>query len=48
MKKRPGERAKLLEKYVTDNKRRLEDGDEGKLKAWTELGDRLPDFVYTL
>jgi len=43
-KKRPGVRAKLLEKYVTAEK---EGEDDGRLKAWTELGDRHPDFVYT-
>jgi hypothetical protein len=24
------------------------EGDDGVLSAWTELGDRHPDFVYTL
>jgi hypothetical protein len=43
IKKRPGERAKLLEKYVV-----TDDDDDGGLKAWMELGDRHPDFVYTL
>ena len=43
VKKRPGVRAKLLEKYVTTDK-----GDDGGLKAWIELGDRHPDFMYTL
>ena len=44
VKKRPGVRAKLLEKYAT-----LEKGkDDGGLSAWIELGDRHPDFVYTL
>ena len=59
-KKRPGERAKLLEKYViANNKKQGEhegedddngDGvdDDGKLRAWIELGDQHPDFVYTL
>ena len=47
VKKRPEVRAKLLEKYVTAGK---EDGDldDGGLMAWIELGDRHPDFVYTL
>ena len=38
-----GIRAKLLEKYVADEK-----GEDGRLRAWMELGDRHPDFVYTL
>jgi hypothetical protein len=42
VKKLPEERAKLLEKYKGD------DDDEGGLDAWIELGDRHPDFVYTL
>ena len=43
VKKRPEERAKLLKKY------KGEDGDdEGGLDAWMKLGDRHPDFVYTL
>ena len=42
IKKRPEERAELLDKY-----KRNED-DEGGLDAWIELGDRHPDFVYTL
>ena len=45
-KKRPEVRAKLLEKYVADEKTEGDDG--GRLKAWIELGDRHPDFVYTL
>jgi len=45
VKKRPGVRAKLLEKYVIADK---EGEGDGELKAWTELGDRHPDFVYTL
>ena len=44
VKKRPGVRAKLLEKYLTAGK---ENEDDGGLKAWIELGDRHPDFVYT-
>jgi hypothetical protein len=44
VKKDPGVRAKLLEKYVVAEK----EGDDGVLSAWTELGDRHPDFVYTL
>ena len=43
VKKRPGERAKLLEMYMVDNKR---GEDDKKLRAWIELGDRHPDFVY--
>ena len=43
VKKRPEERAKLLKIDKGD------DGDdEGRLDAWIELGDRHPDFVYTL
>jgi hypothetical protein len=45
VKKRPGERAKLLEKYMVANK---QGEDEGKLRARIELGDRHPDFVYTV
>ena len=48
IKKRPGERAKLLDKYVVANKQGEEEDDDGKLRAWIELGDRHPDFVYTL
>ena len=47
VKKRPEERAKLLDKYNlkgNDN----DDDDKGGLDAWVELGDRHPDFVYTL
>ena len=44
VKKRPGVRVKLLEKYAVDEKR----GEDGKLSAWIELGDKHPDFVYTL
>jgi hypothetical protein len=44
VKKRPGVREKLLEKYVIAGK---ECGDGG-LKAWIELGDQHPDFMYTL
>ena len=45
VKKSPGVRAKLLEEHVTVDK---EAGDDGALRAWIELGDRHPDFVYTL
>ena len=38
--------AKLLEKYVADEK--IESNDGGRSRAWTELGDHHPDFVYTL
>jgi len=44
VKKRPGVRAKLLEKYMTVDK----EGEDGGLKAWIELGDRHPDFMYTI
>ncbi|KAF8815171.1 MFS general substrate transporter [Phlegmacium glaucopus] len=44
VKKRPGVRAKLLEKYSAGDK----EGDDGSLEAWMDLGDRYPDFVYTL
>ena len=47
VKKRPEVRAKLLEKYVIAEKEGGEDG-LGGLKAWIELGDRHPDFVYTI
>lgn len=47
VKKRPGARAKLLEKYIEDEKE-LGGSDDGRLRAWIELGDRHPDFVYTL
>lgn len=43
VKKLPEVRAKLLEKYVTAEKE-----DDGGLEAWIELGDRHPDFMYTL
>ena len=46
VKKSPGERAKLLEKYVALVNKQAE--EDGKSRAWTELGDRHPDFVYTL
>ena len=46
VKKRPGVRAKLLEKYVAAGK---QGGcNDGGLSAWIELGDRHPDFVYTI
>jgi len=45
IKKRPENRAKLLVKYMVANK---QGEDDGGLRAWTELGDRHPDFVYTL
>ena len=46
VKKRPEERAKLLAKYC----KAKDDADDGGggLDAWMELGDRHPDFVYTL
>ena len=45
VKKRPEERGKLLDKY---NKGNDDDDNEKGLDAWMELGDRHPDFVYTL
>jgi hypothetical protein len=44
-----GKRAnlKLLEKYMVANKQ-LEGEDDGKLRARIELGNRHPDFVYTV
>ena len=45
VKKRPGVRTKLLQKYATAEKKNSVDGG---LRAWIELGDRHPDFVYTL
>ena len=49
IKKRPEERAKLLGKYEGDDDDDNDNDDnEGRLDAWIELGDRHPDFVYTL
>ena len=45
VKKRPGVREKMLQKYATSEKGI---DDDGGLSAWMELGDRHPDFVYTL
>jgi predicted MFS family arabinose efflux permease len=45
-KKQPEKRAELLDKYMVANERG--EYDDGKLRAWIELGDRHPDFVYTL
>ena len=45
VKKRPGVRAKMLQKYVSAEKETV---DDGGLSAWIELGDRHPDFVYTV
>ena len=45
VKKRPGVREKLLEQYTIPGKGI---DDDGGLGAWIELGDRHPDFVYTL
>ena len=42
IKKRPEERAELLDKYKGN------EDDEGGLDTWIELGDRHLDFVYTL
>ena len=47
VKKRPEERAKLLEKYVVAGSDKQGE-DDGKLRALIDLGDRHPDFVYTL
>ena len=44
VKKRPEERAKLLDKYKGED----EEDEAGRLDAWMELGDRHPDFIYTL
>ena len=44
VKRRPEVRAKLLSQYPSVKK----EGDNGGLRAWMELGDRHPDFVYTL
>jgi hypothetical protein len=46
VKKRPGVRTKLLKKYAASEKEVT--NDDGGLSAWIELGDRHPDFVYTL
>ena len=51
IKKRPGERAKMLEKYVAASNEKADDDDgdnDGGLTIWMELGDQHPDFVYTL
>ena len=48
VKKRPGVRAKLLQKYTATPEQGISDDDDGGLSAWIELGDRHPDFVYTL
>ena len=48
VKKRPGVRAKLLQKYAAPEQGISSDDDDGGLSAWIELGDRHPDFVYTL
>ena len=45
VKKRPGVRTKMLKKYAAAEKGIA---DDGGLSAWIELGDRHPDFVYTL
>ena len=44
VKKRPGVRTKLLQKYATADKETV----DGGLRAWAELGDKHPDFVYTI
>ena len=48
VKKRPGVRAKLLEKYVTDLDEKGISDDGRRVGDWMDLGDRHPDFVYTL
>ena len=48
VKKRPGVRTKLLQKYVTDSDEKGISDDGRRLGDWMELGDRHPDFVYTL
>ena len=50
VKKRPGVRTKLLQKYaaLAAANKETDDGGDGGLSAWIELGDRHPDFVYTL
>ena len=48
VKKRPGVREKLLQKYIATPEQGISDDDDGGLSAWIELGDRHPDFVYTL
>jgi len=40
----PAYREKILEKYVGDGK----DDEKDALETWVELGDRHPDFKYTL
>ena len=45
VKKRPEVRAKMLQKYVSAEK---DTADDGGSRAWIELGDRHPDFVYTI
>ena len=44
VKKRPEVRAKLLEKYVIGDK----EGEDRGLNSWIEMGDRHPDFMYTI
>ena len=48
VKKRPEERAKLLDKYKLKGAGDDDDDEGGRLDAWMELGDRHPDFVYIL
>jgi hypothetical protein len=48
VKKRPEERAKLLDKYKSEDGDGNDNDEGGGLDAWMELGDRHPDFVYTL
>ena len=47
VKKRPGVRTKLLQMYAVDEKE-IASADDGGMSTWIELGDRHPDFVYTL
>ena len=46
VKKRPGVRTKLLQKYAALDEKEI--ADDGGMSTWIELGDRHPDFVYTL
>jgi hypothetical protein len=48
VKKRPGVRTKLLNKYTAAENLKENIDDDGGLSAWIELGDMHPDFVYTL
>jgi hypothetical protein len=41
-KSKPEYRERMLEKYAEQSK------EDGGLQAWMELGDKHPDFVYTV